>query len=90
MKTYIKYMAVVPIVSVILFSGCCPECKIPDPVIINKIVEVKVPVKCNITSPNKPIYDNLNRSQKLYTEIEYTKKLEAALIACQADINNTK
>lgn len=64
-----------------LLVGCSNPT--PEPIIITKVVKEFVPVKCNVQPVEVPNFNGLNRSQKLYTEIEYRKKLEAALDACK-------
>lgn len=72
---------------VLLFSGCgCIQpkpCTVCEPTIIYKTVEKQVPIKCRSEEVLKPDYSGLNRAQKLYTEIEYRKKLEAYQESCK-------
>lgn len=74
-------------ISCLLFVGCAKPC---PSVVVTKVVEKKVPVKCNLPEVSKPDYNNLNRAQKLYTFIQYSKTSELAMDACKKDINNTE
>jgi hypothetical protein len=82
-----KLLALVLVLIPLLFMGCVEKIPIPqEPMIITKIVEKDIPIYCNIPDVIKPDYTKGNRAQKLYMSIEYSKKLELALIACKRPI----
>lgn len=38
--------------TLLLFTGCCPK---PEPMYVDRVVEVKVPVKCVVEMPKYPV-----------------------------------
>jgi hypothetical protein len=54
---------------------------VPRTVIKTEYVEVKVPVRCNVTIPPRPTY-NSDPVMGVIDVLEYTEKLETLLKAC--------
>lgn len=76
MKLSKLYNAILLSAVVLMTSGCCGTICEPDIRYVDRIVEVKVPVKHEIVKPAKPIVGN-TLSETLVNIKEYNMKLGA-------------
>jgi len=63
--------------SILIFTGCSTKT-----VYVDRPVEVKIPVKCQVPNIEKPKKGN-NMSESMLNIKEYILKLEAALDTCR-------
>jgi len=64
-----------------LLTGCCPK---PTPTIeyVDRVVEVKVPVKCVVTMPEKPVQGSTTAETALNIK-QYIMLVNEAVKTCQ-------
>ncbi len=60
------------------FSGCATKTEYVD-----RVVEVKVPVKCSIPVVERPVYDGGSFKEFLRSLAEYDRKRDEAIKVCQ-------
>ena len=63
----------------LFFIGCAEKTKT---VYVDRVVEVKIPVKCQVPEIEKPKQGN-NMSESMLNIKEYILKLEAAIDSCR-------
>lgn len=69
------------VVGVGLMSGCCPK-PVPTVEYVDRVVEVKVPVKCVIEMPEKPVVGQ-NTSETMLNIKQWVMLVNEAVKTCQ-------
>lgn len=62
----------------LLFAGCCPK---PEPMYVDRVVEVKVPVKCIVDMPKYPVAGSTTAESVLNVK-EWVMLVNEAVKSC--------
>ena len=65
----------------LLFTGCQKQATCPAPTIITEYKEKKVPVRCNVDIPPRPVYDR-NQPITAAQMLQYFELVENRLGIC--------
>ena len=65
--------------ALVLFSGCCPK---PELEYVDRVVEVKVPVKCVVEMPKYPVAGD-NTAESALNIKEWVMLVNAAVESCK-------
>jgi hypothetical protein len=65
--------------ALVLFAGCCPK---PEPMYVDRVVEVKVPVKCVVEMPKYPVAGE-NTAESVLNIKEWVLLVNEAVKSCK-------